>query len=112
MPDLNWAINCFPGADLPVPSRSGAGIVGQQEPEGLTLQHLAVHGRNLVWQRLHEAGVDCEIRVKMMRYVTQFGDIPFRMPAKRAKAEVSLSRFDVRFVPIVLKKSPQKLAGS
>ncbi len=44
-----------------------AGVVGQQEAQRLAGQHLAVHSRDLVGQRLNKRGVDGQHRVEEMR---------------------------------------------
>ena len=45
---------------------SRAGVIRQDVAEGQTGQHLSIHSRNLVRQRLHRGNMDCEIRVKQM----------------------------------------------
>ena len=45
---------------------AGAGIVGEQEPQRLARQHLAVDGRDLVRQRLDLRRADGEIRIEQV----------------------------------------------
>ncbi len=45
----------------------GAGIIGQQESEGLTRKHGFVNGSDLMRQRIDDRGMDREHRVEEMR---------------------------------------------
>jgi hypothetical protein len=46
--------------------RRPAMIVGQEKPQGLVRQHLAVDGHDLVRERLDLRGADREIRIEEM----------------------------------------------
>ncbi len=46
---------------------AGAGIVGEQEPQRLARQHLAIDGGDLVRQRLDLGGADGEIGIEEVR---------------------------------------------
>ena len=52
---------------------ASARIVGEQEAQRLARQHLAIDGRNLVRQRIDEAGVNREIRIEIMRELDAVG---------------------------------------
>ena len=52
---------------------SGAGVIGQQEPQRLARQHLAIDRRDLVRQGLDQAGVDGEVGVEEVRKLDPVG---------------------------------------
>jgi hypothetical protein len=45
----------------------GTRVVGQQEAQRLPRQHFLVDSSDLVRERIHERGVDCEHRVEEVR---------------------------------------------
>ena len=61
---------------------AGAGIVGQEEPERLPRQHLAVDGSDLMRQRIDHRGVDGEQRIEQMGQVdpVRLGDQAEQLP--------------------------------
>jgi hypothetical protein len=52
---------------------AGPGIVREQEAKRLSLQHLPIHSSDLVWQRLNERGLDCEVRIEEVRESDSIG---------------------------------------
>ena len=76
---------------------AGAGVVGQQEPQRLARQHLAVDGGDLVRQRLDERGVDGQQRVEQVGQADAvgLGDEPEAVPRRRRSSRAARSVDDL-----------------